>query len=101
MTTITDARYHEMHWSGHLKNAPITTKNYGSAQLRPFKINVRYGATVGQWKAVRVEIAGLQVKKDGTIGTNLITSSYWLDLSEAIPQWITDIAATYLPKVKP
>lgn len=44
MTTIVDARYHEMHW---------------------------------------------------------ISSTYWLDLSDGIPRWIIDIAATYTPRSKP
>lgn len=101
MTTIVDARYHEMHWSGHLKDAPITTKLYGSTQLRPFKIDIRYRASGGQWVAVEAEIAGPLVKKDGTNGKTWISSTYWLDLSDGIPQWIIDIAATYTPRSKP
>lgn len=101
MTTIVDARYHEMHWSGALSDAPITTKLYGSAQFRPFKINVQYRAIAGKWEAVHAEVEGPQVKKDGTQGKNWIISEYWLDLSEDIPQWITNIAATYLPRIKP
>lgn len=101
MTTIVDTRYHEMRWSGALGEAPITTKLHGSTQFRPFKINVRYRATAGKWEAVHAKVEGPQVKKDGTQGKNWITSGYWLDLSKDTPQWIIDIAATYLPKVKP
>jgi hypothetical protein len=101
MTTIVDARYHEMHWSGALRDAPVTTKHYGSAQIRPFKINVRYRVSAGTWEAITAEIMGPSVKKDDTNGKTWVTFEYWLDLSEYTPQWIIDIAATYLPKVKP
>jgi hypothetical protein len=99
MVTIENSGYHSVGWKGQPIDAQPTTKRYGTKQYRPASIEIWYEKQAGQWVAIKVEIAGPQVKNDGTDGQSIITDTYYGPTEKYYdgPPWVLEAIAVNTP----